>query len=56
MRRLESIRDIEKAVKEEASITHSHENIFYASTAYCVAVRSLINTKGDRIEAYREAM
>ena len=41
---------------EDTSLTHPSTVIQTAAIAYCIAVRSLINTKGNRKSAYNDAL
>jgi len=51
---IEDNKIMEEAVCAEVSLTHSNEIVQYASIAYCIAIRELINGKG-RKEAYETA-
>jgi len=45
----------ELAIRSETSLTHSNLNIQQACVCYCLAIRTLISTLGDRKKAYETA-
>lgn len=48
------VEDISRIVREDSSLTHGHELVWFASTAYAIAVSSLIKY-GDKLIAYQSA-
>lgn len=48
-----SKKDVLKAVELENKITHSNEIVHFANTIYVLAIKELINTRGNRIETVK---
>lgn len=52
--RFQSKKDVLKAVELESQITHSNQIVHFANTIYALAIKELINNKGNRTETARK--